>query len=147
MKRNVFIYGFGSADCHDNNRNMCFLGDFEDTVMKRQKLQILAPCSFRIDGNGTFIRLDQMRGILNGCKCLFGILTVNCHETTFPDQASPDRNFKIIGLGYKGEIACTQDMPSDNRIIIGTMVADQKKTAGFRQVLHAAAMRADTDQF
>ena len=72
MKRNVFIYGFGSADCHDNNRNMSFLGDFEDTVMKRQKLKILAPCSFRIDGNGTFIRLNQMRGILNGCKCLLG---------------------------------------------------------------------------
>ena len=141
-----FVNRFCSNRGDHNNRAICLLRDLKYTVMKGEKYTFFAPCSLGVDSNRCFFAADVFCSLIDGDNGIAGIFPVNGQKADPPYHPANERNSKIGGLGYESQLPTIEDVPHDDGIKIGAVVADKQHQLIFGNFLKSGNMDFDSGQ-
>lgn len=145
-ERIILVYVICSPDCQYDNGSIRFLCNFEHPIMERKEFRICAACTFRVNTNGNLIRFDQLDCLMNCFDGITGIIPVDGQKAASSDQPSENGNVEIFRLGYKRNIFISQNMPCDDGIKFGTVVADKKHLFAIRYFFQTGSMNFQPTQ-
>ena len=131
----IFRDLFGSLDSQDNDRNVCFLGDLEYTVMERKELAFLASGAFRVNEDGDLVGLEELAGAVDGHHGVSRVLAVNGHHAAAADDASVEWDLEVFGFRDERRIVFGEDLPGKERVEIRSVVADEEHLFAFRDLV------------